>query len=55
MSLVVTDQHSMRNPLAVARIAMSQPVNGIAEIGGPEQFSVDELVRRRLTFFMGAL
>ena len=25
-----------------------QPVNGIVEIGGPEQFRVDELVRRRL-------
>jgi len=33
---------------AVARIAVGQPVNGIVEIGGPEQFRVDELVRRRL-------
>jgi uncharacterized protein YbjT (DUF2867 family) len=32
----------------VARIAVGQPVNGIVEIGGPEQFRVDELVRRRL-------
>jgi uncharacterized protein YbjT (DUF2867 family) len=32
----------------VARIAVSPPVNGIVEIGGPEQFRVDELVRRRL-------
>jgi uncharacterized protein YbjT (DUF2867 family) len=32
----------------VARIAIGQPVNGIVEIGGPEQFRVDELVRRRL-------
>jgi uncharacterized protein YbjT (DUF2867 family) len=32
----------------VARAATSQPVNGIEEIGGPEQFRVDELVRRRL-------
>jgi uncharacterized protein YbjT (DUF2867 family) len=32
----------------VARIAVGQPVNGIIEIGGPEQFRVDELVRRRL-------
>jgi uncharacterized protein YbjT (DUF2867 family) len=32
----------------VARIAMGQPVNGIVEIAGPEQFRVDELVRRRL-------
>jgi uncharacterized protein YbjT (DUF2867 family) len=33
---------------AVARIAVGQPANGIVEIGGPEQFRVDELVRRRL-------
>jgi uncharacterized protein YbjT (DUF2867 family) len=33
---------------AVARVAVGQPVNGIIEIGGPEQFRVDELVRRRL-------
>src|SRR5215475_5829180 len=33
---------------AVARIAVGQPVNGIVEIGGPEQFRLDELVRRRL-------
>ncbi len=32
----------------VARVAVSQPVNGIIEIAGPEQFRVDELVRRRL-------
>jgi uncharacterized protein YbjT (DUF2867 family) len=32
----------------VARIAAGQPVNGIVEIAGPEQFRVDELVRRRL-------
>lgn len=33
---------------ALARIAVGPPVNGIVEIGGPEQFRVDELVRRRL-------
>src|ERR1700756_1835178 len=33
---------------AVASVAVGQPVNGIIEIGGPEQFRVDELVRRRL-------
>src|ERR1700747_161583 len=33
---------------AVGRIAVGQPVNGIVEIGGPEQFRVDELVRRQL-------
>jgi uncharacterized protein YbjT (DUF2867 family) len=32
----------------VARIAVGPPVNGIVEIGGPEQFRVDDLVRRRL-------
>src|ERR1700716_374005 len=33
---------------AVGRVAVGQPVNGIVEIGGPEQFRLDELVRRRL-------
>src|SRR5437588_2812308 len=33
---------------AVGKIAVGQPVNGIAEIAGPEQFRLDELVRRRL-------
>ena len=33
---------------AVGRIAVGQPVNSIVEIGGPEQFRLDELVRRRL-------
>jgi uncharacterized protein YbjT (DUF2867 family) len=32
----------------VARIAVSEPANGTVEIAGPEQFRVDELVRRRL-------
>lgn len=32
----------------VARIAVGPPANRIDEIGGPEQFRVDELVRRRL-------
>jgi uncharacterized protein YbjT (DUF2867 family) len=32
----------------VARVAVGQPVNGIVEIAGPEQFRVDELVQRRL-------
>jgi len=31
-----------------ARIAVGQPLNGIVEIGGPEQFRIDELVRQRL-------
>ena len=33
---------------AVGRVAVGQPVNGTVEIGGPEQFRMDELVRRRL-------
>jgi uncharacterized protein YbjT (DUF2867 family) len=33
---------------AMGRIAVGQPVNGIVEIAGPEQFRVDDLVRRRL-------
>lgn len=32
----------------VAMAAVSKPVNGIIEIAGPEQFRVDDLVRRRL-------
>jgi uncharacterized protein YbjT (DUF2867 family) len=33
---------------ALARVAVGPPVNGTVEIGGPEQFRVDELVRQRL-------
>jgi uncharacterized protein YbjT (DUF2867 family) len=33
---------------ALATIAVGRPVNGTVEIAGPEQFRVDELVRRRL-------
>jgi uncharacterized protein YbjT (DUF2867 family) len=33
---------------AVGRIAVGSPLNGIVEIAGPEQFRMDELVRRRL-------
>ena len=33
---------------AVGRIAAGQPVNGMVEIGGPEQFPLDELVRQGL-------
>ncbi|HEV2469595.1 MAG TPA: SDR family oxidoreductase [Candidatus Sulfotelmatobacter sp.] len=32
----------------VAQVAVGQPLNGIVEIGGPEEFRVDELVRQRL-------
>src|SRR6202007_1070350 len=33
---------------AVGRISVGPPVNGTVETGGPEQFRIDELVRRRL-------
>jgi uncharacterized protein YbjT (DUF2867 family) len=33
---------------AMCWFAEAQPVNGVVEIGGPEQFRVDDLVRRRL-------
>ena len=33
---------------ALARVAMEAPVNGTIEIGGPEPFRMDELIRRRL-------
>jgi uncharacterized protein YbjT (DUF2867 family) len=33
---------------AVGKVALGPPANGIVEIGGPEQFRIDELVRRRL-------
>src|SRR5438270_6944760 len=35
----------------VARVALAEPINGIIEIAGPEQFGLDELVRRRLASF----
>jgi uncharacterized protein YbjT (DUF2867 family) len=36
---------------ALGRIATSSPVNGTVEIGGPEQFRLDELLRRDLAAF----
>jgi uncharacterized protein YbjT (DUF2867 family) len=33
---------------ALARVAIDPPINGTVEIGGPEQFRLDDLVRRRL-------
>jgi uncharacterized protein YbjT (DUF2867 family) len=33
---------------SVARVAVGTPVNGTVEIGGPEQFRLDELTRRYL-------
>jgi len=34
---------------ALADVALSEPVNGIVELGGPEQFRLDELARRVLS------
>ena len=34
---------------AVARVATASPVNGIIEVGGPEQLHLDEFIRRTLT------
>jgi uncharacterized protein YbjT (DUF2867 family) len=36
---------------AVGRVALGSPVNGTVEIGGPERFRLDELVRRALTIW----
>jgi uncharacterized protein YbjT (DUF2867 family) len=33
---------------AVARVAMGSPVNGTVEVGGPDKFRLDELIRRDL-------
>jgi uncharacterized protein YbjT (DUF2867 family) len=33
---------------AVSRVALGSPLNGTVEVGGPEQFRLDELVRRGL-------
>jgi uncharacterized protein YbjT (DUF2867 family) len=35
---------------AVARTAVGAPINGTIEIAGPEQFGLDELVRKGLSF-----
>jgi uncharacterized protein YbjT (DUF2867 family) len=32
----------------VARVAVGSPLNGIVEVGGPQQFRLDELIRERL-------
>jgi uncharacterized protein YbjT (DUF2867 family) len=33
---------------AVARVALGPPENGTVEVGGPEQFRLDQLIRRGL-------
>jgi uncharacterized protein YbjT (DUF2867 family) len=33
---------------AVAKVAVGPPVNGVIEVAGPQQFRIDELVRRSL-------
>jgi uncharacterized protein YbjT (DUF2867 family) len=35
---------------ALARTAVDEPSNGTIEIAGPEQFSLDELIRKGLSF-----
>jgi uncharacterized protein YbjT (DUF2867 family) len=39
---------------AVLEVAMGSPVNGTAEVGGPEKFPLDELVRRVLAAWKDA-
>jgi uncharacterized protein YbjT (DUF2867 family) len=34
---------------AVGRLAVGSPVNGVVEVAGPEQFRLDELIRRGLS------
>lgn len=34
---------------AVGRVALGSPLNGTVEVGGPEQFHLDEFIRRYLT------
>ena len=34
----------------VARTAVGEPINGTIEIAGPEQFGLDELIRKGLSF-----
>jgi uncharacterized protein YbjT (DUF2867 family) len=34
---------------AVARVALGAPIHGMVEVGGPEKFRLDELVRRGLS------
>ena len=35
---------------AIGRVAMGSPLNGIVEIGGPEQFRFDQLIRLGLSY-----
>ena len=35
---------------AVARTAVGEPINGTIELAGPEQFGLDELIRKGLSF-----
>ena len=34
---------------AVGRVAVGAPVNGIVEVGGPEQFPLDAFIQKRLS------
>jgi len=49
--------HALIQPIAadavastVARTAVGEPINGTIEIAGPEQFGLDELIRKGLSF-----
>jgi uncharacterized protein YbjT (DUF2867 family) len=49
--------HALIQPIAadavadeLARIAVGEPTNGTTEIAGPEQFGLDELIRKGLSF-----
>lgn len=35
---------------AVASVAVAAPINGIVEVAGPEQFGLDDLIRKYLSF-----
>jgi uncharacterized protein YbjT (DUF2867 family) len=54
---VVRASHALIQPIAaedvataVSQTAMREPVNGVVEVAGPEQFGVDDLIRKALSF-----
>jgi uncharacterized protein YbjT (DUF2867 family) len=48
-SALIQPMASLDVALAVANVAMNAPVNGITEVGGPQQFRLPELIRTALT------
>jgi uncharacterized protein YbjT (DUF2867 family) len=48
-SALIQPMASLNVALAVANVAMNAPVNGITEVGGPQQFRLPELIRTALT------